>query len=167
MSVLELLPGGKPADEEQQGLMDIIEKHLREDEWYFTRSEAYPNQLDLPVNGRNARLSCCFRVNPERDLIAFYVYISSKTPEGRRKETMEYITRVNVGLYLGNYEMNVETGEIQFKVSMDAEGGSVSTTMIKNMMDAAISMADRYHNGLMEVMFSHAIPAAAVRAAES
>ena len=168
MSVLELVPGGKSENEEHDlGLIGIIEKHLRDDEWYYTKSADYPNQIDVPVIGKNTRLSCCFRVNPERDLIAFYVYIACKVPEGRRKEAMEYLTRVNFGLYLGNYEMNVETGDVRFKVSMDVEGGTVSTVMIKNMMDAGISIADRCNNGLMEVMFSHAIPAAAAREAGS
>lgn len=164
MSVLELVPGG---ENQKLGLINIIEKYLCEDEWYYTKNEDYPNQIDVPVNGKNARLACCFRVNQERDLIAFYVYVSSKAPEGRRKEVMEYITRINLGLYIGNYEMNVETGVVSYKVSMDVEGGTVSTAMIKNMMDAGISMADRCNSSLMEVMFSHAIPAVAARTVES
>ena len=168
MSVLELLPGGKSeAEEKQPGLMDVIEKQLREDNWYYTKSPDYPNQIDVPMNGINARFACYFRVNPEQEIIAFYVDISSKAPEGRRKEAMEYITRINHNLYLGNYEMNMETGDIRYKLSMDVEGGTVSTTMIKNMMITGINMADRCNNSLMEVMFSHAIPAAAAREAMS
>ena len=40
------------------------------------------------MNGINARFACYFRVNPERELIAFYVDISSKAPEGRRKDNV-------------------------------------------------------------------------------
>jgi len=168
MSVLELIPGHKQeVVEEETGLLAIIEKLLREDEWAYFRSSEYPAEIHLPVNGKIGRFACTFRAIQEKDLMFFYVYVSTKVPEGRRKEAMEYITRVNFDCYIGNFEMNLETGDIRYKVSLDVEGGTVSTTMVKNMLIAGVSMVDRYHNGLMEVMFSHAIPATALREAES
>lgn len=168
MSVLELIPGHKAEEPgEETGLLAIIEKHLTEDEWTYFRSSEYPAEIHLAVNGKNGRFACTFRVIQEKDLMFFYVYVSTKAPEGRRKEVLEYITRANFGSYIGNFEMDMETGDIRYKVSLDVEGGTVSTTMVKNMLIAGVSMVDRYHNGLMEVMFSHAIPATAVREAES
>ena len=168
MSVLELIPGHKPeAAEEKASLLAIIEKHLTEDEWAYFRSSEYPDEIHVPVNGKAGRFACTFRVIQEKDLMFFYVYVSTKAPEGRRKEVVEYITRANFGSYIGNFEMNMETGDIRYKVSLDVEGGTVSTAMIKNMLSAGVSVVDRYHNGLMEVMVSHAIPATAVREAES
>jgi hypothetical protein len=168
MSVLELIPGHKPeAVEEEAGLLAIIEKHLTEDKWGYYRSNEYPAEIHVPVNGKTGRFACAFRVIQEKDMIFFYVYVSTKTPEGRHKEVVEYITRANFGCYIGNFEMNMETGDIRYKVSLDVEGGTMSTAMVSNMLSAGVSMVDRYHNGLMEVMFSHAIPATAVREAES
>ena len=147
MSVLELIPGHKhETAEEKTGLLAIIEKYLIEDEWTCFRNSEYPSEIHLAVNGKSARFACTFRVIQEKELMFFYVYASSKAPEGRRKEVVEYITRANFGCYIGNFEMDVDTEDIRYKVSIDVEEGSVSTAMVKNMMMAGVTMVDRYHN---------------------
>ena len=63
--------------------------------------------------------------------------------------------------------MDMEDGEIRFKVSMDVEGGTLSPPMVINMMMTGFTMVDRYFPGFMSVMYGNAIPAVAVREIES
>lgn len=168
MSVLELLKFKKNEDEtEQTGLMGIIITALKEDDWSFERDSERPEILRTGVKGRNTDMRGTFLVRQEKDQVVFYVQLPSKAPEGRQREAMEFITRANYGMNTGNFEMDMQDGEIRFKVSLDVEAGVLSSRMVRNMMSAAFLTVDRYFPGLMSVLFGNAIPAVAIREIEA
>ena len=168
MSILELLKGGKhPGRPESAGLIATIENALKEKEWEFERDEGHSERLRIGLAGHNTDLRGVFLARQEKDQVFFYVHLPTKTPEGRRREAAEFITRANYGLSIGNFEMDMEDGEIRFKVSMDVEGGTLSPPMVINMMMTGFTMVDRYFPGFMSVMYGNAIPAVAVREIES
>lgn len=168
MSVLELLKFKKDANEtDQTGLMGIIITALKEDDWSFERDSERPDLLRVGVKGRNTDMRGTFLVRQEKEQVVFYVQLPTKTPEGRQREAMEFITRANYGMNIGNFEMDLQDGEIRFKVSLDVEAGVLSNSMVRNMMSVAFLTVDRYFPGLMSVLFGNAIPAAAVREIET
>jgi hypothetical protein len=65
---------------------------------------------------------------------------------------MEFITRANYGINIGDFEMDLDDGEIRFKISMDVEAGVLSNIMVRNMMVAAYTTVDRFFPGLMSVL---------------
>lgn len=167
MSVLELLKFKKSEDKaERTGLMGIIITALKEDDWSFECDSERPELLRTSVKGRNTDMRGTFLIRQEKDQVTFYVQLPSKAPEGRQREAMEFITRANYGMNIGNFEMDMQDGEIRFKVALDVEAGILSTIMVRNMMTAAFFTVDRYFPGLMSVLFGNAIPAAAVREIE-
>ncbi len=93
--------------------------------------------------------------------------LPTKAPEGRRKEVADFVTRANYGMNIGNFEMDMEDGEIRFKVSVDVESGVLSNVMVRNVMMAGFGTVDRYFPGLMSVIYGNAIPSVAVRESEA
>lgn len=168
MSVLDLLKFKKGSDEtEQAGLMGIVITALKEEDWSFERESERPELLRVGVKGRNTDMRGTFLVRQEKDQVLFYVQLPTKAPEGRQREAMEFITRANYRMNIGNFEMDLQDGEIRFKVALDVEAGVLSSTMVRNMMSVAFLTVDRYFPGLMSVLFGNAIPAAAVREIEA
>lgn len=163
MGVFELIRGKK---EENCGLIGVIEEALKKKEWWFRR-DANSNVINTGANCTNADFRAFFVANEDRSVVLLYVEYSPKVPEGRRKEAADFLTRANFGLWIGNFEMDMENGEVRYKVSLDLENGTLSHEMIDNMIGAGISTADRYFPAFMSVCYGNAIPSVAVREVET
>lgn len=167
MGVLELLKGKKSESLEQSdGLLGVIEKALIEDSWTYSRDTDNHFIIRTGVKGKNSDLRGYFLVKQESELVMFLVQVPTRTPEGKRKEVMEFITRANYVISIGNFEFDLGDGDIRFKVALDVEGGALSTVMVKNILNVAFSSVDRYFPGLMTVMYGNAIPSVAIREIE-
>src|SRR5215212_5325423 len=55
----------------------------------------------------------------DRNQAAAYVIRDEPVPPERREAVALLLTRANYGIYLGNFEMDLDDGEIRFKVSVD------------------------------------------------
>ena len=78
----------------------------------------------------------------------------------------EFFTRGNYGMVIGNFELDMNDGEMRYKVSVDAEGIELSPTFLKNLSYTAVVTMDRYLPGIMKVLYSDIDPAEAVREIE-
>ena len=118
-------------------LIDVVEEYLIEIGWKFEKDD-------------------------EKDLLTVYVAQDNNVPENKRLLLAEFITRANYGLNLGNFDMDMDDGELGYKVSADLEGGTLSRDMVGNMVGAGVSTMDQYYPGLMAVLFSNATPEEAI-----
>lgn len=166
MSVLELLKS-KKGENDIGGLMGIIEKTLHEEGWSFERDNERPELLRTGVKGKNTDMRGTFLVIQDKEIVLFYVQLPAKAPEGRKKEAADFITRANYGMNIGNFEMDMEDGEIRFKVSLDVEAGTLSNVMVRNILMAGFGTVDRYFPGLMSVIYGNTIPSVAIREVEA
>ena len=69
--------------------------------------------------------------------------------EAKRPEAAEFVARANYGMRIGNFELDMEDGEVRFKVSVDIEGSQLTSVMVRNMIACAITCSDRYYPGIM------------------
>ena len=77
--------------------------------------------------------------------------------EDHRLAVAEYLTRANFNLRIGNFELNMESGEIRYKTyvaSMDAP----DPVIIRNSIFLPLAMIDRFGDGLLEVLFGFRSP---------
>lgn len=88
----------------------------------------------------------------------FYIMSSVKVPEELRSTVAEYITRVNYGLRVGNFEMDYEDGEVRYKSCIDFEGEILTDGYIRNTIYPALKTIDRYLPGLMKVIYGSKTP---------
>lgn len=127
---------------------------------------------DVPV------ISCALRLpngvvdifchyHAERDRLLFYVRPQklAMTP-AQRMAVAEYITRANYGLPLGNFELDLEDGELNFKNAVQVPDGVISTALLRPYLLNAVETVNYYLPGLQQVLAGGATPAAAVTALE-
>jgi hypothetical protein len=79
---------------------------------------------------------------------------------------MEFITRANYGLVIGNFEMDAKDGEIRYHVSHLMEENILTDETIRRLFGTAMGTADRYFPALMRVLFAGETPEDAVDLAE-
>ena len=122
--------------------------------------------LEMGVAGDNGSYRLVCVVDPDRTIARFLTFVEGKVPDARRRDVMEYLTRANYGLLLGNFELDLNDGEVRFKCAIDVEGGEVTHTQYQNLLYVAVSMLDRYFPGLQRVIQGSADPAAAIAEVE-
>lgn len=101
---------------------------------------------------------------------AFYVAyacINLNVDEANRKAVSEFFTRANFGLNFGNFELDMNDGEVRYKHTVDCDHCSLSSEMIERSLNIPIFMYQRYGDNMLKVMFGMVSPEEAVKLAES
>jgi len=77
--------------------------------------------------------------------------------------------RANFGLFIGNFELDFDSGTMQYRTSIDVEGQeeALSSLVIKHLVYQNVLTMDKYLPGLAAVLDGSSSPAAAVRLIES
>lgn len=86
-------------------------------------------------------------------------------PVERRTEAALFLTRANLGLSLGNWELDLDDGEVRFKTCLDLNGEPPVPGLIKPQFDANLHTTYRYLAALAAVV-GGVDAAAAIKLAE-
>ncbi len=89
-----------------------------------------------------------------------------QVPDERRADVAMFATRANFGLAIGNFELDMDNGELRYKTSMDTGGEVLTDALLRPLFVANISTTNRYLPGIQAVLVG-ADPAAAVLAVET
>lgn len=138
---------------------------FQEDDWHFDRVEGR-EALTMGFSGQNGTWRCLAMVDQEREQFAFFSSLDTKVPLEKRRLAAEYLTRANYGLPLGNFELDFSDGEVRCKTSIDIEGGTLTNTMVRNIVYCNCALMDRYLPGLMKVVYGSTMPEAAIQEIE-
>uniref|UniRef100_A0A7R9WB96 YbjN domain-containing protein n=1 Tax=Pseudictyota dubia TaxID=2749911 RepID=A0A7R9WB96_9STRA len=124
------------------------------------------DMIRMTATGKHATYKVVFYVKEEKEQLFVYVCCSNLAPAERRIQVAEFIARANWGLAIGNFQIDMNDGEMRYKVSIDAEEGELSCKMVQNMLAASTQTMERYFPGLMSVCYGNKEAAAAVAEAE-
>ncbi|RLC80351.1 MAG: hypothetical protein DRJ03_21855 [Chloroflexi bacterium] len=146
-------------------ILETVLKFFSDDEWPFSRLGERPI-LRTGFAGDNGEWTCYAQVQEEQERFIFYSVCPVKAPEEKRPAMAEFLTRVNYGLVIGNFEMDFSDGEIRSKTSADFEGDRASVAVIKNLVYANVLTMDLYLPGIMSVLYGDVSPAQAITQVE-
>lgn len=90
------------------------------------------------------------RIEYERFL--YYLNFRDFAAPKYRKETMEFITRINFDLITGNFEINLDNGSVRYKSSIDFTQVELTKTLIGNIIKSSRDVVEQYGDALIEVM---------------
>ncbi|HEX8393359.1 MAG TPA: YbjN domain-containing protein [Longimicrobium sp.] len=145
-------------------LLPIVRGALDAMDWSYTESES--DGLVCEMAGEHTVYSFLFRVDEKLEIVCCYARVGFRVPPDKRLQVCEVLTRANYGLRVGNFEMDMEDGEIRYKASVDMEGGVLGETMVQNLVRASVAGFDRYYPAVMRVVYAGTSPAEAVADAE-
>jgi len=153
--------GGSQPQSSGGGIMGVVLKFLQEDKWNFQQIEGKPI-LRMGFTGNNGSWQCFAQSREEQQQFIFYSILQMNVPADKRPLVADFLTRANYGLILGNFEMDMNDGEVRFKTSIDVQGGQLTTGMVKTMIYVNVLMMDKYLPGIMSVTYGAATPADAI-----
>lgn len=138
-------------------LFNLLVEFFEEDNWDF-QWMAGMSVLTLHYNGASGKWVCYAQAREEQQQLVYYSVIPVNVPEAKRPLMAEFITRVNYGMVIGNFEMDYEDGEIRYKTSVDVEGTPVTLPLIRQLVYANISITDHYFPAIMRVLYGNEMP---------
>jgi len=147
-------------------LFENVLAHLEQDGVQFRRIGGHP-AVEMAVAGDNGSYRMVIVVDAERAVVRFLTFVEGKVPEHRRRDVMEFLTRANYGLLLGNFEIDLSDGEVRFKAACETETGALSHAVFQNNLYLSVALMDRYFPGLQRVIQGSSDPAAAIADIES
>jgi len=109
--------------------------------------------LNLTVQSPNGKLDMFVHAHEDNQRLLIY-----SRPQGINLKPIdiaamaEFLTRANYGLPLGNFELDMNDGEINFKNSIDVNGGDLTQEMVKTMVVFSIECVNRYLPGMRAVL---------------
>ncbi len=92
--------------------------------------------------------------------VVVYSHLPMQVDARLRPAMMEFITRANNGLNVGNFEMDLDTGDVRFKTSADRSEGAPDDDQLHAAFYANMAVMDTYYLGLMAVLAGKAASAA-------
>lgn len=129
-------------------LLESLEQHFAEMGWPTERIEGL-DALALLFEGQNARWQCVARAWEDHEEVAFFSIFPVRVLEPRRAAMMELLTRANYGIIVGNFEMDLEDGEIRYKTTMAAPDKVLDQRRWKKAVGINLRMLDRYAPGIL------------------
>jgi hypothetical protein len=168
-------------------IYDSMAEFFKKDDWPATQIEGQ-TAMSMNFQGQNGRWGCLARADEEKELVLFYSYCPIKAPEDKRPILADFLTRANYGLYIGNFEMDYNDGEIRYKTSIDVEGNKsidevpgadgktlekkgdepvqLSFALMKRLVYDNVGVMDKYMPGVMAVVYGGASPTEAIAKVE-
>lgn len=102
------------------------------------------------VRTENGNFQCIADVKESSNIFIFYTIIGIIVPKNKRLVVCELLTRMNYGIIVGNFEMDMDDGEIRYKTSIDYEGSELIDKFIENIISANLSIVDNYFYIILE-----------------
>jgi len=146
-------------------ILEEIRKFFKDDQWPFTEMEG-KTILRTGFSGKNGKWTCFAQARESQQQFIFYSVCPNAAPEDKRPPAMEFITRANYGLVIGNFEMDISDGEIRYKTSIDVEGGELTHVLIRQVVYSNVMTMNKYLPGLMSVLYANVSPEQAIHTIE-
>jgi hypothetical protein len=102
-------------------------------------------------------------VDESLEIVGCYLSSTVRVPEPMRLPVCEFLTRANYGLRVGNFEMDMNDGEVRYKASLDMQGGTLDPKMVMSLFATSGNNFDVYYPGLMRVIYGGISPEVAIR----
>ena len=132
---------------ETEEIIDAVRDYLDADDWHY-EYEADRNIIRagvaLKCKLKNARMIIRFRKTD------YNVYMISPVSADAENlgEVLRFAAMANYGLANGNFEVDVEDGEIRYKSYVDCDGlEKLPKELFDDGINACWAMMDRYGNG--------------------
>jgi hypothetical protein len=118
--------------------------------------------LGCHYQGEHGLWHCVAWAREQQAEFVFDSIYSRRVPPEKRVAVMEYLTRINYGLFIGNFEIDLIDGEVRCKTSIDVETETLSPLLIRPVVFLNLSTMDKYVPGLHAIVEEDTTPQAAL-----
>lgn len=133
-------------------LFRVLYEILSQNGWEFD----FDNKngiIKLEIRGINTDFDVFLFVDEEQESLLCNTHIDQKIPLSKRLEVCDFMSRVNYELINGNFEMDMENGEIRYRTFLDLADAHPSQDQVLNIVWNGVLGFDTYYPGLMKLVY--------------
>lgn len=105
-------------------------------------------------------LSCYAEVNPEMEALLLRAINPLPVEPARRGLVAEYIARVNYPLPIGNWAIDLDTGDVRWKSGVFFGGVGLTEPLIRHVLETSLYFIDRHAVGIAKLQTGGTVPEA-------
>jgi len=99
-------------------------------------------------------------------ILQVFTHPSNKIPETHRQMIAEAITRANYGLKLGNFELDLEDGELRYQTALPLGDSFPDDDVLDHILYIGGAMIDRYLPAFLSIIYGNEDVKLAIMAVE-
>jgi len=103
----------------------------------------------------------------ERDEVVVYSIYPDVIPEAKQLDLMVFMTRANFGLTQGNFEMDLDTGELRCRTSLDFGISAIAPALFDSVVQNNMLLMEQYYIGIQKLLDNQWTIAEAIDRVES
>jgi hypothetical protein len=123
---------------------------LLHEKWPFVPLPGEP-VIRTDYRGQHGQWICYARIEEDERRVVFYSVYPESIPQAKRAAVAEYLTRINYGLSVGNFEMDFDDGEVRFRTGLDLEGINLQAELFRPLLLNNIHTMDKYLPGILRI----------------
>jgi len=104
------------------------------------------------VRGEHLAFHAVVIPDDARERITAYALAPGTIPPAHRLKLVDFATRANSGVAVGNFELDVRTGELRFKVGLDLHDVEPDQALIRNLVYRAVFALDGTWPGIRAML---------------
>lgn len=109
--------------------------------------------MHLAFAGESGQFRGVACVDENIGVLCFYSLCPVTVPAKHLPRALELVSRLNFGHMLGNLELDVDTGQLRFKTSLDVEGEELTEGLVANCVYANIASMEQMLPAIRAVVF--------------
>ncbi len=132
-------------------ILETVASYLRDQRWPFEQAAGRP-LFRIPFAQGDQEWTCFADIREDQGRFIFYSVAPTPIPDGDRAAVAEFLTRANYGLPVGNFELDLEDGEVRCKTSIDVTGDRLTYALVKQVVLNNLRAMHKYLPGLAEII---------------
>jgi len=135
-----------------------IPQHLMTVALDFLRANGWPSPrridveaVELDFEHEHVPWTCYLEARERERQVIFYSTLKDPVPRDRMPQLLEFVARANDGLAIGNFEIDVDHGELRFKTSVDLNNAELSEGLLGGLTSVNVATINVYLPGIRAV----------------
>lgn len=141
--------------------MDVILQFFREEQWPHQKIENQP-VFRAGYRGDHGTWVCYARLEEEPPAFLFHSLMGLNIATQFRPGVVEYLTRVNFLLKIGNFDMDLDSGNVRFRTATPLFEETLTLEKVRVLAYANVRTMDHYFPGVMAVVHGGMLPETAL-----
>lgn len=132
----------------REQMVDAVRDWLDGDDWHYEYM-AEKQLIKMGISLKSKIKSGTIFIDFKEDCYLVYLYAPISGDKDNLDELTKYLTMANYGLFNGNFELDVNDGEIRYKTYVNCdELETLPDQIIKDSIYVGCVMMDRYGDGI-------------------
>lgn len=131
-------------------MIDTVREYLEADDWKITQVGA-DTAYSMTVQGKNGRWPCVIQTDEDDGLLIFWSALPVRVAPDVRERVALMLSHINYGLVFGNFELNMDDGDLRFRTSLRNWKSEVSAMDVAIVVQSNVQAVDLYIKAIKDV----------------